>query len=235
MTTGVGGSTFTPPSLLGLVAWYRADKGITIATGVHTWADQSGTGDSNKNLIQATGSAQPTLNATDAAFNNQATLSFVSASSQYLQSATWASSLSQPATIFVVGSDDGSASIEVYVDGTGATQRMVIEKDNATQYQWYAGTAQNKTLTTGAKAVLAGMFNNTTSFAYYSAKTPVLSNSTFGTEPIIGLTVGAAYNGSNPLNGKIAEVIIYNSNLSATNINQVLAYVGTRYNITIGA
>ena len=54
-------SGFLPTDLADLFAWYRGDLGVTIATGVSEWADQSGNG---HDLVQATGANQPTYGAT---------------------------------------------------------------------------------------------------------------------------------------------------------------------------
>lgn len=48
------------PITANLAAWYAADKGITIATGVSAWADQSGNGNT---LAQATTTKQPVFSA----------------------------------------------------------------------------------------------------------------------------------------------------------------------------
>lgn len=53
---GVSSGTFSPRNLSGLILWLRADAGITIATGVSQWSDQSGQGN---NAVQAVGGSQP--------------------------------------------------------------------------------------------------------------------------------------------------------------------------------
>ena len=52
------GGASAPMSIFGasLVAWYRADLGISLGTGVSAWADQSGNGN---NLQESTGALQP--------------------------------------------------------------------------------------------------------------------------------------------------------------------------------
>src|SRR5271169_4249375 len=47
---------FLPTDLPGCMLWLRASAGITIATGVSAWADQSGKG---QNATQGSGAAQP--------------------------------------------------------------------------------------------------------------------------------------------------------------------------------
>lgn len=51
--------------------WVRGDLGVTLGTGVATWADQSGNA---RDFTQGTGSAQPIYAASDATLNNQPTL-----------------------------------------------------------------------------------------------------------------------------------------------------------------
>jgi hypothetical protein len=63
---------FTPADITSIVSWYRADLGVTTATGVSNWADQVGSND----LSQATGAAQPTFNASDADFNSNPSMTF---------------------------------------------------------------------------------------------------------------------------------------------------------------
>jgi len=53
-------SGFTPLQLTNLRGWWRADLGITIATGVSQWNDRSGNGN---HLVQGTAGAQPVVTA----------------------------------------------------------------------------------------------------------------------------------------------------------------------------
>lgn len=46
------------PSEIAPQIWLRADRGVTVATGVSSWADQSGNGN---HVVQATSSRQPAL------------------------------------------------------------------------------------------------------------------------------------------------------------------------------
>lgn len=229
-----GALAFTPKSLPGLVAWYRADLGVTVATGVSSWADQSGTGDANKNLTQATGTKQPTLNTADAAYNNQPTLSFARASVQALHSGTWSAAQAQPSTTFIVGNDDGTATNQFYCDGNAAATQ-VLGNNGAGNYQAYAGTTLAGGTPSSSPRILAAVFNGASSSLFISAKTAVATGNA-GATGLTGFTAGAAGDSvSNTLNGKIAEIIIYSGALSAAQIAQVLTYLGARYAIAIGA
>jgi|GEM_PF-3453669 len=231
-------AAFAPTSVAAIKLWLRADLGVTIATGVSQWNDQSGTGDANKNVAQATGSKQPTRNTSDAAYNNQTTLSFATASSQELVSGTWAASLAEPETIFFVGHQIASASPYVFTDDALTTNLRLMDNNGGGQVlRAYAGASLNSAVSCAAPFVSAVEFNGATSKIYMSAITATVSGST-GVAPAnrAGLRLGVQGGGGGQyLNGKIAEVIIYGSVLSLSDRTAVTNYLGTRYGITIGA
>ena len=88
----------TPLTILGSAAWWvRADLGITIATGVSAWADQSGNG---VDFSQGTGAAQPAFIAS--AINGQPAVRGDGAGD--VMAATWAraSPSTQPFYIWLI-------------------------------------------------------------------------------------------------------------------------------------
>lgn len=67
----IGSTNPTPLTIIKSVPvlqWIRGDLGITLATGVSAWADQSGNA---HHFTQATGGAQPLYTAADATLNNR--------------------------------------------------------------------------------------------------------------------------------------------------------------------
>jgi hypothetical protein len=65
---------FSPTKLFGLSAWFKAGVGLTAVSGkASQWDDQSGNA---RHATQATANFRPTINTTDAAFNNLTSLSF---------------------------------------------------------------------------------------------------------------------------------------------------------------
>lgn len=236
MGSGLGLSTngvWTPKRLSGLVLWLRADVGVTTVSGlVSAWADQSGTADANKNMSQATSTKRPVFNASDAAYNNQATLSFISASATYLASGTWSSSLTQAYTIFVVGQDSNGTNQE-WLDGSAASARLL----------WLGGTGYDAIgtlqLTGGSGSaspkLIGATYNGASSKLYVGARTPVATGSV-GTGNIADVVLGI-YGGdllSNPLSGKIAEVIAVTGSMSSADVNSLANYVTHRYGISVG-
>jgi len=225
-----------PLAIPNCVAWYRADLGVTIATGVSAWADQSGSGDANKNVAQATGSKQPTRNTSDAAYNLKPTLSFASAALQNLASGAWAVAPPKPCTVFFVGNDDGSATNQAAIDDL-ASYGMLLETNEgaAVGFDIYAGAQLNSGVARSASPrVYGAIFNGATSQTFVSANTASATGAA-GTAGATGITLGSTHNNASYWNGKLAEIAVYNRVISASEISQLNAYLGTRYAITIGA
>jgi hypothetical protein len=224
--------SFLPTDIAGIELWLRADLGISPTGGpVAAWADQSGTADLNKNVTQAVGSQQPTLNSSDPAYNNQATLSFNSTDSQFMQSGAWASPLPEPETIFIVGNFSGAAVSQYISDSLAENQRVVFNNSGASNGCLYAGSfLDSGTPLSASPTILVGVFNGVTSSIYVSKRSPNMTGNS-GTPPSrTGLTVAGA---AAFLNGKVAEVIIYNNILSGSDFTKVLNYLSVRYAIIL--
>ncbi len=231
---GGAAAAFSPTSISGIAGWWRADLGRTIATGVSQWNDQSGSGDANRNLVQATGSKQPTYNATDAAFNNQSTLSFASASSQQLDSAgNWSGALSQPYSIFLVGAD-GGAGFQGWASNTASSVAINYGNGSANMVI-YAGSFLASTQgASSSPKMVGGVFNGGSSAIYENARTPRATGAA-GATALAQLTLGANPGAGIYLNGKLAEGLVYAKALSAGEIDQLSTYFTSRYGIAIAA
>lgn len=244
MPLGLGGGFARSPRILngvtsplyvpGCVAWYRADLGVTTSTGVSAWADQSGSGDSNRNLVQATSTKQPTRNASDAAYNNQATLSFSTGgpTPQSLASpGAWSSSYTTR-TICLVGNFDGLGSAEFMVDGLTDSSNVIWNDSGANAVDMYAGTNIGGGTYSSSPLIVIAVFNGASS-AIYSSSTGSLATGNCGAGVMAALTVGCNVGGTAGLNGKIAEVFAYDSALTTTQIAVILRYLGARYGLPI--
>lgn len=221
---------FQPIDLPGLFLWLRGDLGITIGVGVSAWADQSGFGDPNHNEVQAVGVQQPTYIASDPLYNNQATLSFSAAASQFLAAAgAWATALLDPATYFFALNDDGVQVRDFF---------MSSSIGNGNNFERLAPNVfinnldQAGTVTT--PSILMGLSNGAASKLYVSALTPTVGASGFvGDQGNMWLAsnVGADLF----QNGKIAEVVIFNRDLTILPAEFTLMtdYLSSRYAITL--
>lgn len=235
---GSDGGSFLPTQIAGLQAWYRADLGITIGTGVSAWADQSGNGDANRNLTQATGANQPTRNAADASYGGKPTLSF-NGTTMSMASGAW--SVAPPetaATVFIVGNNDNGAVQEVFLDSISAARYVIDNASTAGDLRYLltsgviaTGLSLNNPSVMWFK-ILAG---SVASAAYVNALTAKVTGSPGGASGATGITIGAAFGGASAfLNGKIAELIIYNSDIGSSGQAIVANYLGARYGIAIG-
>ena len=148
----------------------------------------------------------------------------------------WATALTAPYTVIVVGNDDGVGSAyEAYLQFSTTTNNGYIVANNGAQYDWYAGTADEAVgAVSNAPRVLGVIVNGASSIGYNSGSTPIWSGANIGTTTLTGLIVGGLVTGAfDNLNGKIAEVIVFSGALTATQINQVNCYLSNRYAIPL--
>ncbi len=226
-------SPFKPTEITGLQWWLRADLGTTIATGVSVWADQSGNADVNRNALQATGSKQPTLNVSDPAFNNRSTLSFASASNQSLSTGAWSVPLNQPCTIFICGSDDGTVTNQTYLFNPGGVAYLICTNNGGAGVDMYSGAFLNiPGGNTASPRAIGTVFNGVSSAGYVNTHVAGVTGNA-GPDGMVGPVDIGFDNIGAWLNGKIAEIIAYNSALSASDAAKVLKYLGSRYGIPI--
>lgn len=233
---------FNPKAIPGLKFWVRADLGITQSGGaVSKWVDQSGTGDSNKDGVQAVAGQKPTFNAADASFNSQPSLSFSAVSNSILQGAgAWASALTIPSTQFIVCLENAGAS-NAMAWGDQTTCGIGQGSVSNVWTLWDTGSIMASDSTSApvtSPTVIGGRFvGSSSSQILVSQKTPQAVNGS-STVSLSTTYIGGAISGSSIFgnwSGKICEIIAYSGLLSVADIDRVMTYLGTRYGITIGA
>ncbi len=226
---------FAPTSITGLELWVRGDLGVTqVAGAVSSWADQSGKGDANRNLVQSVAGKKPTLNAIDAAWNNQATLSFASASSQQLDSAgNWAPALAQPFTLILVG-EDGGAGFQGWASNTASSLQVNYGNGSADMVGYAGSFLASNQGGTSARKMVAVSFNGVSSAIYENART-ARATGAIGATGLDQLTLGCCPGVGIYLNGKLAEALVYSKVLSPGEIDALCSYLASRYSLTIGA
>lgn len=229
----MGQASFVPTNLPGCVLWLRADLGISIGTGVSAWADQSGTGDPNKNVSQATGAKQPVYISSTAGFNNRPTLQFTAANTSTLRSGVWSVAPSQPIT-WIVAASQSSALAQYMVDGLSNNVMGIVWRPDLTEFELDAGAG----LMTGASTYQAGplvygaVFNGASSAIYINNSQTAAATGSAGTGPSTGMNIGAAGGGAaNPFSGNIAEIVAYTGTLTPAQSLAVFSYMGSRYGI----
>lgn len=213
--------TWNPLLQSGCILWLRADQGITLASGnVQTWADLSGSG-TYPSLTQAVAGQRPTYNSSDSSFAGQATMSGISANSTQLTSAASAT-VNQQYTIIVVGKVTTSGTI------CGCTTSLAGIWSSTATLGMYAGSAVHGSQSTSSPCIMAGVFNNTSSLAYVNLTASPTSlspgsSAMTGTMNIFGSSLDGA------MTGTIAEVLIYNIGLTASQLSRIFIYAGERY------
>lgn len=206
-------------------------RGIT--GGVSEWRDQSLSADPNRNVIQATASHRPTSGPAVSGIGSQPAIRFVGASQQELDMVgLWSGgAIPQPYTSFVVGTDAASGN-EVFLGQFSGASNWYIVAITGHYGASVGATLVGTTADSVTPKVLNIDYNDPTSEIRVSELTrEAVGNIAAGSLPILAL--GAANSGTF-LSGDIAEVIIYDRLLSATERSQLMSYLGTRYGILIG-
>jgi CSLREA domain-containing protein len=247
-TDSYNGSSATAPQLVisyttpspggvsaGLLQWLRADVGTTIATGVSLWTDQSSAG---RNATQGTGANQPLFSSN--AINFNPALSF-NGTSQFMQFSDVG---------MVSGANTRSTYAVAITDIADGTHRYLTQYGTAANGQSYAllnsgneartaGWAANHTVpgsvwaTTNIPRMIYGDYTGTLARGSLNgnaiSSTAFTWNTTLNTTGYIGTRTGIM----EYWNGRIAEVIQYNSILSVADINKVNSYLAIKYGVTL--
>ena len=228
---------FSASSINGLQLWLDGADPLNTGTApssgtvITSWSDKSG---SSNNFAQATGSFQPIYGAMS---NGKTAVNF--ASSKYMTNTT----ISVPTTysIFVVGYT-GTNGYGRLLNGGVDGALFFGTGSGATQFATFAGNGVstwndsniNSPATSVASLCLMEMTNSGTSSGLLPYVNGTVLNAKNGTTvSFTTLQVGSYYaTGSNQFwNGYVAEILIYNSVLSATNRQVVEGYLAWKWGI----
>lgn len=228
---GGGGNSFSPLSLSNMRVWFRGDLLLTQSGNrVSAWGDSSGSGDANRNLVQATGSKQPLYVATSANFGNRPTIKNDD-SVRFLASGTWGTSYSQPTTIYVCGVMPNAGRL---VDGSGVANRQAILNTGAGKVGAYAGSAIIDSATSCTTPFVACcIFNgaSTTLYVQDSQTAKVTANPGANALNIQGVFGLADSGAGGAVNDELAELLAYSGSHSASQRQSVFRYMASRYAI----
>jgi len=210
------GGDFTPRRVSGLLAWYRADLGVTWnGTNVSAVADQSGTGDANKDLAFGPNlGAAPGLNPCNTAFNNQPT--FTTTSTGFLRSSAFTTAPTQPYTIYSCQfQTSGTTGVQqVAYDGrgnTGTADRSELTTTAGSGVaKFFAGaTLSSGVSMTGIVTIVCCVVNGSSGKILVNKYSSADASGNVGTQTISGVTLCNAGPGSTVWQGDFAEYIIY--------------------------
>lgn len=199
---------------------------------VTTWFDQSGNG---RDLTQTTATDQPrivnagvleTLNGKPSIYNYGTTTT-----SGKKMTVSFGVTLSQPNTIFNLGSNNFLTGGGYVMDGIAVSNRHIISALSSTQMYMNAGSSLvlNYSPNSNTQRLLYNRFNTTSSSI--AVNNGATSNGNAGTQPITGIIINASYTGGNSstLNHQ-QEIIIWNADKSSdrTGIsNNINSYYST--------
>lgn len=241
-----GGPAWSPagPTAAGYTPehWFRADGPLwqdagstpAIADGavVGRWEDKATAAD---HANQATGDNMPTLQLAELA--GMPVIRF-DGSNDYLQGAfTNGGSMAQPNTVFAVakltaaGVNDGVW--HYLMSGDDASARHDLRTNIAgTPDPWglFAGVALDGAASNASWNIWTVTFNGATSRFWHNGVAQCAAGNA-GAHAMDGITIGDRYDLSGHWLGDIAEIIIYEENLSSADKNQVGRYLANRYGL----
>ena len=239
VTSGFYGIFPYVPPTSGLALWLRADTGVTTSgSAVSAWNDLSG---ADYNVSQSNATLQPTL--VSNAIDGMPALSFTGCDE--LENTNTLTNLlpaGSARTVFVVGKANASG-----VGGTLLTFTHSAVEDilccwdySGSFYIYYDGMGDDGLISTSAMTTIESPFiatyrdTGTGSLiqCYLNGVGQTVTNGIVSEETgTAGLTIGNRddWPTGAPWNGDIAEVLVYNTNLSDIARQQVEAYLRERY------
>ncbi len=222
------GSSFAPTDISGCVLWLRADNSTLAAlsdgAAVTTWPDESGV---SHHLTQAGAANKPHYDASASPSCPYPTVQFAIDGSDVDYLASGAFTLDQPCTYFVVsllGITGGTTILDGY---PGYSPYLSVTGGQLKPYAGLWGPGITPTAPMIYTLVLNG------------ASTVAALNGTYtsavatGSDAPGGVVLGA--DGTFLVGGEldVAELIIYDSALGATNRGTVEDYLGAKYGVTV--
>jgi hypothetical protein len=230
---------FIPPGpggvSAGLLQWLRADVGTTIATGVSVWADQSAAG---RTATQGTGANQPLFVSNAINFNPALSLN---GTSQFMQFSdvgmvTGANARSSYALATTGIADGTHRYLTQYGTAANGQSHALLNQGNEART---AGWAANHLVPGGVwttiniPRLVYGDYTGTLARGSFNgnaiSSTAFTWNTSLNTTGYVGTRTGI----TEYWNGRIAEVIQYNSILSIADRNKVHSYLAIKYGITL--
>lgn len=227
-----------PPHMDLLFSMHRADLATYQSVGgaasgdgavVGQWQDLSGNG---HHFTEATTAAKPTRRFN--VKNGHPALQFDDVDDRL--TITYGAALAQPLTVFMVAQMAATGQRYLF-DGIDATNRLILFKADPDGYlkmdvPGAGGTEPNSGFAPGANWFICRSIFDGASASIAVNGVHLMTGDT-GTATTAGTTLGNRYSFDFPLNGYIAERIVYTGALTSTQSAQVESYLSARYGITL--
>lgn len=239
--------SFSPQSISGLHAWYKGDAGVLNSSDVpasngetvKTWQDQSG---NTRHATQGTDADRP-LYVTSSSINSKPALNF-DGLTDYLKSTI--SVTTTTVTAFIVYRLD-AITVASRVSSIVAAINADFNDSNSAILAYYASTTQvegfrNPNDKSFKASLGAAPYNSIICSQWDSANHTLYYNSTTGQSSVASAEgsfnavewwIGGGRAGPGvlltPVDCHIAEMILYTTSLTATDRNNVLGYLNSKY------
>jgi len=230
--TVLSAPSFIPPDISNLQAWWDASDLSTITKDgsdlVSKWDDKTTNGN---DLLQATGSNQPLW--VDSVQNSKAIIRF-DGEDNFMRLIAFASGdLSQPSTIFIVLNQEIGFSKVVYDGALNAgIKRNAYFSDPSSYHNMFSGITMADTTPIGAGfEQITCLFNGLSSTIRVDKIETKSGNA--NTQTLAGFTIGGNFF-ETPIehgNHDIAELLIYNTNVSSDDRASIENYLATKWGL----
>lgn len=222
-------NTAVPLSITNLVAWYKADAGVTGDSEVTQWADQSGNGHH-----LALNSAQNGPDVDSTTQNGLPVLNFTSSNTEWMNNTSLGASYTDWSFVGVVNPDSDTGII-VGSDVAASDKRWDWRlSGNNRRLKVLANSSQ---FIQGATAFSSGWYDvavtlDGTNSEGNSWLEGVSEGTLSGTmNPLEHIRVGEFWSPPIPYDGKIAELIFYGKVLSATERGKLRTYLVDKWGL----
>jgi len=228
--TGTWTYEYALPTISGLKLHLDADDAstITTATGVSQWSDKSGQGN---HLTQATGSKQPLVQS--AALNGKNTI-LMDGTADKLQRTTYTGgAISQAVTFYLVVKVSQTVGDSGYIfDAGGATRNYCYNNGTAPDLYYMNGGGSDIIPSTNVSTtwtMISLVFDGASSS--FEQDQVVIATGNSGTSATNGITLGGRHTDSSYAAHDYAEVLVYDSVLSAVDKSGVEMYLKKKWGI----
>ncbi len=213
-----------PDDFAGLEFWFDGKDASTFSLNgnkVIQWDDKSGNGRHVSNAVDVT---RPTWNAVTGR------VTFTAANSTFLQSAAFASALSQPNTIFVVYKITGNlADSEIIFDGVTGVGRNVFWIHGG-DFRIYGGATLIDGATNANDNIHVACFNGVSSEYWINGVSVLAGN--VGADPLDGITLGTLNSfGMQFADAELMEVFGYNRVMTTSERQSLELYVTDKWGL----
>lgn len=218
---------FTPNLAPFLEAWFRADTSVTYDGSDNVSAVANLAGQTGRNLVQASGAAQPLRVAGDNATHHRDTILF-NGSSHYLKTASF--TFTSPCTFYLAFRPVSIINFSRFFDGnTGNTAGCYQTSTN----RW--ALASNTDVAMTEAIPVSADYMSIAAFVFDGANSSIDSGNrtggcqTIGTLNPSGITLGARGNNGNPSNIQFGEMLAFSVAHSARQRKVIRNYLNAQW------